>query len=183
MIAASATGGSVYAQSAESSPVAYRGFLDSGFMFGDNNADLNYWWVNTTHGVSLLHDRLFLGAGIGLGLPINYDESDTYMLPAYFDARYTYQRRRITPFVDMKIGYTHIWKPDAEDMDGGSFLKGGFYISPSVGVSFPVGKICLEAMVGYSYISGHRNVGLHPFESRRINYKIDGFNFGIGLSW
>jgi hypothetical protein len=73
--------------------------------------------LTTTHGVQILPE-LFVGAGAGINF---YHSSDgAIALPFFVDVRTDILRSNISPFVDLKVGY--------------SFGEvSGLYVTPSVG--------------------------------------------------
>lgn len=98
--------------------VSYRGFVDLGYTIGVgavSNSDRVE--LTTTHGVQIFPE-LFVGAGAGINF---YHSSDgAIALPFFVDVRTDILRSNITPFVDLKVGY--------------SFGEvNGLYVMPSVG--------------------------------------------------
>ena len=98
--------------------VKYRGFVDLGYTIGVG-AVLNSDRVEltTTHGVQIFPE-LFVGAGAGINF---YHSSDgAIALPFFVDVRTDILRSNITPFVDLKVGYSF-----------GNVC--GLFVTPSVG--------------------------------------------------
>ena len=98
--------------------VSYRGFVDLGYTIGVgavSNSDRVE--LTTTHGVQIFPE-LFVGAGAGINF---YHSSDgAIALPFFVDVRTDILRSNISPFVDLKVGY--------------SFGEvSGLYVTPSVG--------------------------------------------------
>lgn len=114
--------------------LGYKGFVDLGYSvgFGDYSADRAEF--STTHGVQI-NKYIFAGAGVG----VNYFyDNEKVGVPIYVDARYTALDKRITPFVEAKVGYA------VGDVDG-------VYASPSVGCRFRMGnKSAFNVSVGYT---------------------------------
>ena len=98
--------------------VKYRGFVDLGYKIGVgivSNSDRVE--LTTSHGVQIFPE-LFVGAGAGVSC---YHISDCAIsLPFFVDVRTDILRSNVTPFVDLKVGY--------------SFGEvSGLYVTPSVG--------------------------------------------------
>jgi hypothetical protein len=157
----------------------YKGFADVGYSTCNGNYGFKQVFVNTTHGVSMLSDRLFVGAGVGIGSSIDSNIEDVYTLPIYAASRYTLNKYEVKPFVDLKIGYAGMWN---EDTDGGGDLNGGFYLAPSLGISTTEGKIGLNIAAGYSVVRAKYEENLEPL------FITDKFNAGglfltLGISF
>ncbi len=114
----------------------YRGFVDVGYSLGvgkwgkgDNRIEFS-----TSHGYQALP---CLFAGIGAGVHYYYN-GDVVEIPIFADIRGTLPCRSICqPFLDFKIGYT-------------VYDATGFYMNPSIGCRFAVGKNCgIHVGVGY----------------------------------
>ena len=127
----------------------YSGRIETGYQFATGHDAFDQYILNTTHGVSFAGDRLFAGVGIGVGFSRNYPFK-YHTLPVYADLRYTVKRFAVRPFADFRIGYSHLWH---EDLCGGGYVEsGGFYVSPSLGVSIPlIDRFSLLISVGYAY--------------------------------
>ena len=65
---------------------------------GENGIDLN-----AIFGASL-NKKIFLGAGLGY---LNFDGINGYSL--FGDFQYTPLKTKLSPFVDLRVGYNHIW--------------------------------------------------------------------------
>ena len=89
------------------------------------------------------------------------------------------------PYIDMKIGYSELFE---EEHDGGGYKSGGFYISPSAGISLPVTKkTSIHVGIGYtynqakyefSYIPGIGSMGRN---NKRFN--AGGLTLSVGVSF
>lgn len=97
----------------------YRGFVDFGYIFGG----FSRIELLTTHGYQF---NPYIFAGVGVGLNYISDVED-FVVPIFADVRGTFLKGNITPFVDLKIGYS------VADMEG-------FYMEPSVGCRFEMGR-------------------------------------------
>lgn len=120
----------------------YKGFIDLGYTFGVGDFGEDRIAFSTTHGYQV---NPYIFAGIGAG--INYYTSpDAWSVPIFADVRGTFLNNSITPFIDLKIGYSIL---DAE----------GFYLSPSIGcrirnfnisVGYELQKVDLQfSLAGY----------------------------------
>lgn len=137
--------------------VGYRGFVDANWTIGvGNGAGADRIGLLTSHGYQII-PQLYIGAGAG----INYYYNGTAVgMPVFADVRTDILPGSVTPFVDLKGGYSFL---DVE----------GFYLSPSVGCRFRVGgRLAMNAGVGYTlqkfsfgindgydYYSGGFNIG------------------------
>ena len=157
-------------QSQTISAVKYRGFVEASlgyamtpFHENDHNEDvpLNRMMFDftTTHGVQI--NKVFVGAGTGFLLPDLYCMAAS--IPFYVAGRYDFWGKGgINPFVALKIGYvwripgtetmgSDLYYEDKEYVEGGLTCKyenylyegnigDGFYMQPTVGVRFRMGK-------------------------------------------
>lgn len=113
---------------------SYKGFIEGGrtFFTGLQGSEYHTTDFMTTHGVQF--NRLFVGAGAG----VRWGDATSW-LAVYANARYNLTSRKVTPFVDAKVGYTFI------DMKG-------FYTCPGVGVSWDFCRFTsIYFKVGYTY--------------------------------
>jgi len=143
---------SAIAQDVDYPNKGYRGFADLGMGFGSDEADWSYFSfaVNTVHGVQIL-PQLFLGGGLGVHSYGTLDtgdyDGDDYndvftVTPLFFDARCDFIPKRISPFVDMRLGY------GLGDLEG-------LYLAPSAGVRLNHFNLSLSyVMQGYEYATG-----------------------------
>ena len=98
----------------------YRGFADFGFTFGvGKGVQIDRVDVFTSHGVQVI-PQLFIGAGVGFNTSFDWIMG----LPLYFDVRTDILQSYITPFIDLKIGYSPI---------NGENTLNGFFFSPTIG--------------------------------------------------
>jgi hypothetical protein len=117
--------------------LGYKGFVDFGYSVGVGDYGADRIEFSTTHGVQI-NKYIFAGAGVG----VNYFyDSESVGIPIYAAARYTVLDKRITPFVEAKVGYA------VGDVDG-------VYASPSIGCRFRMGnKSAFNVSVGYTLMS------------------------------
>lgn len=121
----------------------YRGFVDLGGFVGLNNTFDSYaaFMLSTSHGYQI-NPYFYFGVGIGVNV-YKYHSSYTWteledadaFIPFYVDFRvFPIGRKRVTPFVGMKLGYSVSTMEDVEN--GGNF--GGFYHQYSAGISVAI---------------------------------------------
>lgn len=104
---------SVHAQFVES---GYRGFVEGGYSINTGaTIDVNFLELNTIHGYQTL-PQLFFGVGIGFhsasdikknyidGIP-HWKREGKLETPIFADIKWTIQNRRITPYVDLRLGH------------------------------------------------------------------------------
>ena len=121
----------------------YRGFVDLGGFVGLNNTFDSYaaFMLSTSHGYQI-NPYFYFGVGIGVNVYkyhssytwAELDDTDAF-IPFYVDFRvFPIGRKRVTPFVGMKLGYSVSTMEDVEN--GGNF--GGFYHQYSAGISVAI---------------------------------------------
>lgn len=92
----------------------YRGFVDVGYDVGIGDYDFGRFVVNTTHGYQF-NPYIFFGVGTGFhfmskyetnggsDIPLDIRESKVD-IPIYANAHVNFTKRKITPFIDGKVG-------------------------------------------------------------------------------
>ena len=163
----------------------YRGFVNTGYSFGSGEYGFSQWHINTVHGVDLFHNNLFIGGGIGLGISTESDILKTYSLPVFADVRYTLCNLKVRPYIDMKIGYSELFE---EKHDGGGYKSGGFYISPSAGISLPVTKnTSTHVGIGYTYNQAKYEFSYIPetgsMGRNNKRFNAGGLTLSVGVSF
>ncbi len=121
-------------QSAKSYLRGYKGFVDAGYRFdvSDNNA--NSLEISTAHGYQF-NNYFFLGGGVGVTY---YTDAELVTLPFFTNFRANFTNKRITPFADVKLGYS------MGDVSGA-------YTSLAIGVRFAMqGKKALNLRLEYA---------------------------------
>lgn len=125
----------------------YRGFVDfnimEGFLVRDEGYDGHYSHVGilTTHGFQF-NPKIFVGAGMGVLWQADTNQSDDFdcIVPVYSAFRCDFLARKVSPFVDVRLGgFTN-----TEDSD-----FSGFYMSLAAGVR--VRRFC--ASFGYEHLN------------------------------
>ena len=131
----------------------YRGFVEFGYTVGTGDwEDTNRIEFATSHGYQF---NPYIYAGLGAGVNY-YHEADLVEVPVFADLRADILDNWITPYVDLKIGYT-------------VYDYTGFYMSPTVGCRFDFGNpVALNFGIGYTmqkmefsdrYSTERKNVG------------------------
>lgn len=113
-----------------------KGSIEGGRTFHTDDLEMfSTTDIYTTHGVQLgFHFYIGAGAGVRLG-------DDYTSIPLYGSVRYTLLKKKISPFIDAKIGYSLL---DAA----------GFYANPGAGVNWNFYKsLSVFLKVGYTYNS------------------------------
>lgn len=136
----------------EGIPEGYRGFADFSYTLGVGDWGKNHDRIGimTSHGYQIA-PQFF--AGLGVGFNYYYDEHDeACSLPVFAHFRSDILEQEITPYVDLRVGYSFI---DVK----------GVYINPSVGCRFELSdNIGLNVGIGYTmqqvdFIGGKHNCG------------------------
>ena len=112
----------------------YKGFMETGYKFGVGEYGEDCFSFMTTHGYQF--SPYYFG---GIGVGVNYYDTQygAWSVPIYGDVKAYLLNNSITPFIDLKIGYT------LGDMEG-------FYLSPSMGCRIRTGNItAFYASFGY----------------------------------
>ena len=116
----------------------YKGFLDVGLAsaFADGESSVSFE-LRTSHGVQI-NPFIFAGAGIGVGVTGGSAYDTTVMAPIFAQARFNFTRTTISPYIDLKGGYS------VGDFNGG-------YLQPSLGVSLPfTSKFAIDFALAYT---------------------------------
>ena len=96
----------------------YKGSIEGGrTLHTDDMGLFSTTDIYTTHGFQF-NPYLYVGAGAGIRLGDSYTA-----IPIYADVNYTMLKKKVSPFIDAKIGYSLL---DAS----------GFYMNPGVGVNW-----------------------------------------------
>lgn len=119
----------LFATSAGFSQVRYQGHLAAGYGIQIGWADGNPINVETMHGIRI-NPHLFVGAGVGL----DYRSAPgTLNYHTYGNVRGYLLDGQVTPYLSVDAGYGFLKSDD------------GFYASPSIGMTWPVGNHCAMA--------------------------------------
>ncbi|MGL5683881.1 MAG: hypothetical protein ACRDDZ_12650 [Marinifilaceae bacterium] len=144
----------------------YKGFVDLGYAIGVGDWGLDRVEFSTAHGYQF-NPYLFAGAGFGVNY---YTDVELCNIPIFANIRANLLNDKITPFVDVKLGYSVV---DIE----------GFYFAPSIGCRFGltrrmainlgVGYTMQKAEIFYTYGNYYYN---DMINSGAIDFKV-GFEF------
>ncbi len=145
----------------------YRGYVGVGVAF--NVKDTNIidifgaaYEVTTTHGYQF-SPHFFLGAGMAVQYVTTMEVAQ---IPLFGEAKFSLLKKWVTPFVDLKAGYTV-----AENE--------GVYLNPSVGVRFGFTRhFGMNVSLGYSYhgnaFNGKRYLGVgdEMYNFNAVNFRV-----------
>lgn len=147
----------------------YQGFVDVGYTFGTGEYGLNCINLTTSHGIQIIPTYLF--AGIGVGVQYFYGAKEV-AIPLFADVRSCFlPEENVSPFVDVKVGYSAI------PGKGSDISDGGFYLKPTLGCAFVLKDfVALNAGIGYVFES----VNITAIGRRR---NIGGFAITIGVQF
>lgn len=101
----------------------YRGFVDLGYTIGTGDFGEDRIEFATSHGYQF---NPYIFAGLGVGAHYYFD-SEVVEIPIFAHIRSEFLNNSISPFLDFKAGYS-------------VYDATGFYMTPSVGCRFAVGK-------------------------------------------
>lgn len=166
----------------------YLGIIETGYSVGYDESSLNLWAVNTAHGIKMLNNHIFIGAGIGFGISTDAYHLKTYILPLFANIRYTLPLKNFAPYIDIKTGYAELTE---ETHDGGGDIHGGYYLAPSIGISKNISnRASIYIGVGYSLIQASYRGSLaeshgpsYTDESYVNKFNAGGFNMAIGFTF
>lgn len=122
-------------KSARNTLRGYKGFVDFAYIgdVSDNNASKIE--LSTTHGYQF-NNYFFVGGGVALN---HYTDADLTAAPIYANFRANFINKKVTPFADIKTGYS------VGDVEG-------VYASIGLGVRFSLkGKKALNLTLVYNY--------------------------------
>lgn len=105
-----------YAQSKGS---GYRGFFEIDYTIGINGWEKKIPALQTSHGYQF-NPWLYTGLGMALDWVTNSSRHDSSMANFFVDIRSDLIRRKVCPFVDLKVGYTLLGAD-------------GLYVNPNIG--------------------------------------------------
>lgn len=132
--------------------VGYRGSVELGYTVGfeENNGHVEF---NTVHGYQII-PYVFVGGGVGAHY---YHGAEKIAIPIFTAVRSNFMDRKISPFVELRIGYS-------------PYDIKGLYVSPSTGCRFGIKKnLGVNLSLGYTY--------------QDYNSVIGGFSFRVGMDF
>lgn len=111
----------------------YKGFVEAGFTVGLGDYGEDRASFTTAHGIQF-NSHFFAGVGAGFSY---YTDADAFSVPIFADFRGTIFDGGISPYVDLKAGYS-------------IFDVNGLFIAPSVGCRIGVGdNSAVTVSIGY----------------------------------
>lgn len=124
-----------YRQNSRNTLRGYKGFVDLGFIGDLSDNDANKMEISTSHGYQF-NNYFFLGAGLAASI---YTDLDLVAVPLFIDFRANFINKKVTPFADIKTGYS------VGDIKGA-------YVTTSLGVRFSLkGKKAINLKLEYNY--------------------------------
>ena len=146
----------------------YRGFIDLSYTVGTGDYSSGRVEFSTSQGYQF---NPYFYAGLGAAVHY-YHEDDVVEVPIFADFRADILDQKISPFIDLKLGYT-------------VHENTGFYMSPTVGCRFGLGEnVALNVGIGYTMQKMEVNYFTYSYSyagSERKN--IGGFSFRVGLEF
>ncbi len=162
----------------------YQGYVDAGFSAGTTTDSYDRFIFRTSHGVKIFHDRLFAGGGVGWGMAVHHKDIPEYDLPVFGDLRYTFNKKKVSPFADMKIGYAVMWNAKRDYIEDDIDIDGGFFCEPSAGLAIRIGAgYGLDIALGYTIERARWKMRMYNNECSVDRLDIEGLNLSIGFSF
>ena len=116
--------------------IGYRGFVDIGLTTAGYGYD-SRGEFSTSHGYQF---DPYLYAGMGTGIHLYGDSR--ILVPIFADVRYTFMNRTVSPYVNLRTGYSFKLHGD---------IDGGYYLSPTGGLRIMLREsFALNLAMGYS---------------------------------
>ena len=151
--------GKSFSTNGQGPQIGYRGFIDLGYTVGTGSWGEGRIEFNTVHGYQFMP---FLFAGIGAGAHYYFD-SEVVAIPIFADIRADILNNSISPFIDMRIGYS-------------PYDIQGFYLNPSIGCRFALSGIkAINTSIGYSMQKAD------SYDGDKVS--VGGFNFRFGIEF
>ncbi len=150
----------------------YRGFVGDSYVIGTSSytPDCEFLW--TSHGCQIL-PRLYAGVGVGVKYYFEQENSrfrteEMWSVPIFLHLRSDFLGKRISPYVDMKIG-------------GSAADVKGFFFNPSLGCHFYFGdsKVGLSVNVGYCL----QNTEFYGWRYYGEKKTYSGLDIGVALDF
>lgn len=152
-------------------PEGYRGFADFSYTLGVGDWGKNHDRIGimTSHGYQIA-PQFF--AGLGVGFNYYFDGNDELCsLPLFAHFRSDLINNEITPYVDLRVGYSLI---DVK----------GVYINPSVGCRFELSDdIGLNVGIGYTMQQSKFFIIDYDFDYYRVKKNCGGIDFRVGIDF
>ena len=152
-------------------PEGYRGFADFSYTLGVGDWGKNHDRIGimTSHGYQIA-PQFF--AGLRVGFNYYFDGNDELCsLPLFAHFRSDLINNEITPYVDLRVGYSLI---DVK----------GVYINPSVGCRFELSDdIGLNVGIGYTMQQSEFFIIDYDFDYYRVKKNCGGIDFRVGIDF
>ena len=148
----------------------YKGFVDFGYIVDLSDYDANKVEISTSHGYQF-NNYFYLGGGVAADF---YTDADLIAVPIFVDFRANFINKKVTPFADIKTGYS------VGDVEGA-------YVSTGIGVRFSLkGKKAINLKLEYNY-QQHNDHGDYSYNNNYYSYDYDydleGLGFKIGFEF
>lgn len=151
----------------------YRGFVDVNFFAGNDGVFTEFNVVGggfaTTHGYQF-NPNVFLGGGMKFQYNSFDNFDNAYSMPFYADFMVNMTDSKISPFFDLKLGY--------------SFTEiEGVYLSPSFGIRFGLAdNLAINTSIGYSLQGySYEESFLHYYYNEKAS--IHNLNLSVGIEF
>lgn len=145
----------------------YKGFVDVSYAFGVGHINLDRAEFSTIHGYQF-NPYLYLGLGIGVNY---YQHNADGVVPIFANVKGTFLKGNITPFVDMRLGYS------VGDVEG-------VYVNPSFGCRLGVGKrFGINISLGYTLQKSEPYEEYIQTDYKSNSLNLGGVNFRIGFDF
>jgi hypothetical protein len=148
----------------------YKGFIDFGYIVDLSDYDANKVEISTSHGYQF-NNYFYLGGGVAADF---YTDADLIAVPIFVDFRANFINKKVTPFADIKTGYS------VGDVEGA-------YVSTGIGVRFSLkGKKAINLKLEYNY-QQHNDHGDYSYNNNYYSYDYDydleGLGFKVGFEF
>lgn len=148
----------------------YKGFVDFGYIADLSDYDANKVEISTSHGYQF-NNYFYLGGGVAADF---YTDADLIAVPIFVDFRANFINKKVTPFADIKTGYS------VGDVEG-------LYVSTGIGVRFSLkGKKAINLKLEYNY-QQHNDHGDYSYNNNYYSYDYDydleGLGFKVGFEF
>lgn len=148
----------------------YKGFVDFGYIADLSDYDANKVEISTSHGYQF-NNYFYLGGGVAADF---YTDADLIAVPIFVDFRANFINKKVTPFADIKTGYS------VGDVEGA-------YVSTGIGVRFSLkGKKAINLKLEYNYqqYNDHGDYSYNNnYYSYDYDYDLEGLGFKVGFEF
>ncbi len=147
--------------------IGYRGFVDLNWTAGvGTTSGVDCIGLLTSHGYQI-NPYIYTGIGIGFN---HFYNGTAANIPIFANIRSDILQNSITPFVDLKIGYSVL---DAE----------GLYLSPSVGCRFQARRgLAFNIGIGYT-LQKYNFEFFDDYDYYRGNLNLNGLSIRFGIEF